>query len=178
MPLSAPVIIDAAHRLLLEYGLQDVSMRRLATELAVRPGALYYHVPNKQELLARVAAQILSPLAAPGDDLSVEDLLRTFRRTVLPIRDGGDLMLIAFGLDPDLPPMAALQALLQERGLDPRSAERRAHILMRFALGAVAAEQNAALLQTTQGASEQSPDTTGGAALYDEGLRLLCEIAR
>ncbi|MDZ5079217.1 TetR family transcriptional regulator [Nesterenkonia sp. HG001] len=178
MPLSAPVIVQAAQRLLLEYGLQDVSMRRLASELDVRPGALYYHVPNKQQLLARVAAEILAPLAAPAESTSVEDLMRSFRRAVLPIRDGGDLMLIAFGLNPVLPPMPALSTRLQERGLTRQSADQRAHILMRFALGAVAAEQNATLLHAAQESPDHGPDATGGAALYDEGLRLLCEIAR
>ncbi|GAB3193484.1 TetR/AcrR family transcriptional regulator [Nesterenkonia suensis] len=177
MPLSAPTIIDAAHRLLLDYGLQDVSMRRLAAELDVRPGALYYHVPNKQELLARVAAQILAPLASPSQ--GAEQLLHAFREAVLPIRDGADLMLIAFGLDPELPPVPAVSASLQQRGMPVREADQRAHILIRFALGAVAAEQNAALLHTTAGkaapgATAKGPHTAEGAALYDEGLRLLC----
>lgn len=182
MPLSAPVIVDTARRLLLQYGLQDVSMRRLATELQVRPGALYYHVHNKQELLARVAAELLRPLAAPRHDVGPQELMTEFRELILPIRDGGDLMLVAFGLDPQLPPVPALQALLLEQGLTEAEADQRCGIVLRFALGAVATEQSSALLAGASTESLQDTDardqrpadqTAAGAALYAEGLRLL-----
>lgn len=190
MPLSAAAIVEAAHRLLLDYGLQDVSMRRLAGELDVRPGALYYHVPSKQQLLADVAHRILAPLADPPGTVGVEELMRRFRATVLPIRDGADLMLIAFGLNPGLPPVPALRRGLERLGLATGQAHERAQIVMHFALGAVAAEQNAALLHPTPettdretrgpdatGPEATGPETTRGAALYDEGLRLLMPTA-
>ena len=41
------------------YGLADLTMRRLATELGVQPSALYHHFPNKQALLAAVADEVL-----------------------------------------------------------------------------------------------------------------------
>ena len=55
MSLSREAILSTAQRLLTDYGLEDLTMRRLASELNVRAGALYYHVPNKQELLLQVA---------------------------------------------------------------------------------------------------------------------------
>lgn len=67
MGLTSDAIVTAAHRLLADYGLHDVTMRRLAAELGVQPGALYYHVPNKQELLRRVAQQLLAPLGETGE---------------------------------------------------------------------------------------------------------------
>lgn len=166
MPLSAPAIVETAHRLLLDYGLQDVSMRRLAAELDVRPGALYYHVPNKQQLLARVAQRILAPLSEAPATQGLESMMRQFRDTVLPIRDGADLMFVAFGLDPRMPPVPVLCSRLEDLGLSPERAADRAQILIQFALGAVAAEQNASLL-------DPDAQTPGGAALFDEGLRLL-----
>ena len=48
MSLSSERIVRAAQDLLTDYGLHDVTMRRLASELGVRPGALYYHVPHKR----------------------------------------------------------------------------------------------------------------------------------
>lgn len=158
-------------------------MRRLAAELDVRPGALYYHVANKQELLASVAAEILSPLAESTHRMDPQQLMVEFRRLVLPIRDGGDLMLIAFGLDPELPPAPGLRAGLLADGHSPEDAALRCGIVLRFALGAVAAEQSAALMAGRELVEEPSthlalPDsarthTPGGAALYEEGLRLL-----
>ncbi|MDO5492632.1 MAG: TetR family transcriptional regulator [Nesterenkonia sp.] len=52
-------VVAAALAILDEYGLADLSMRRVAASLEVRPSALYWHVPNKQRLLAAVADQIL-----------------------------------------------------------------------------------------------------------------------
>ncbi|WP_460737035.1 TetR family transcriptional regulator [Microbacterium neimengense] len=56
-------VVDAALVLLDRVGLPDLSMRRLADELGVQPSALYWHVENKQELLAAVSARILAPVA-------------------------------------------------------------------------------------------------------------------
>lgn len=169
MSLSSEAIVQAAHRLLTEYGLQDVTMRRLASELGVRPGALYYHVPNKQELLKRVAHQLLEPLNETGAD--PYSLMQSFRRVVLPLRDGGDLLLIAYALDQSLPPVPALRTGLTGQGRDAAEAEQLSAVLMRFALGSVAAEQNIALMAAD---SAESPGRTAESAdLYEKGLRSL-----
>lgn len=60
-------VVDAALALLDRVGLPDLSMRRLADELGVQPSALYWHVENKQELLAAVSARILAPVGADGE---------------------------------------------------------------------------------------------------------------
>ena len=44
MQLSPERITDAALAILAEYGLGDVSMRRVAAALGVAPGALYWHL--------------------------------------------------------------------------------------------------------------------------------------
>ena len=59
MALSRDQIITTAVDILTRYGLADLSMRRLARELDVQPGALYWHVANKQELLVEVADVLL-----------------------------------------------------------------------------------------------------------------------
>ncbi|RJN32036.1 TetR/AcrR family transcriptional regulator [Nesterenkonia natronophila] len=143
MALTAGQIVQAAHRLVAQYGVQDVSMRRVAGELGVQPGALYYHVPNKQEMLRQVAHRVLEPLReVSGEPL---DLMQGLRRLILELPDGGDLILIAYSLDPELPPVPALCAALQSQGQDSRQASDGAGVLMRYALGALAVEQNARL---------------------------------
>ena len=58
--LSREKILDTAFDVLRQFGLADLSMRRLATELGVAPGALYYHVRSKQELLSLLATRLLN----------------------------------------------------------------------------------------------------------------------
>lgn len=153
MSLSSERIVRAAQNLLTDYGLHDVTMRRLASELGVRPGALYYHVPHKQELLRRVAHQLLAPLQ--NIDAGPFELMQQFRDIVLPLRDGGDLLLIAYGLDQRIPPVPALEASLRIQGLSDETVQQRSAVIMRFALGAVAAEQNIVLLAGAEVAAEQ-----------------------
>ncbi|MDN6510824.1 MAG: TetR/AcrR family transcriptional regulator, partial [Corynebacterium sp.] len=49
MQLNRDRIHAAAFDILSEYGLGDLTMRRLAKTLEVAPGALYWHYPSKQE---------------------------------------------------------------------------------------------------------------------------------
>ena len=56
MSNSRADVLRAARDILIDHSLADLSMRRLATEVGVRPNALYWHFPNKQTLLAALAA--------------------------------------------------------------------------------------------------------------------------
>ncbi|GAA4892444.1 TetR/AcrR family transcriptional regulator [Tessaracoccus lubricantis] len=73
MALSRAAIVDAGLTILDEYGLGDLSMRRVADALGVQAGALYYHVPNKQSLLAAIADQILSSLPTLPERVTSDD---------------------------------------------------------------------------------------------------------
>lgn len=70
MQLRRGDVLDGAMAILDEFGLPDLTMRRLATALGVQPGALYWHFPNKQTLLGALADKILedvdAPVTAPG----------------------------------------------------------------------------------------------------------------
>ncbi|HOW94241.1 MAG TPA: helix-turn-helix domain-containing protein, partial [Mycolicibacterium fallax] len=57
-------IIATAAGILDAYGLADLTMRRLARELDVTAGALYWHFASKQQLLGAVADRVLAPAAA------------------------------------------------------------------------------------------------------------------
>ncbi|MCU6479993.1 AcrR family transcriptional regulator [Arthrobacter silviterrae] len=61
MPLTREQVIDTAYGILRDFGLADLSMRRLARDLGVQPGALYWHVKNKQDLLGVLSVMILAP---------------------------------------------------------------------------------------------------------------------
>ncbi|MCR4489795.1 TetR family transcriptional regulator, partial [Micrococcus luteus] len=58
--LTAQDVVDAAVGILQDFGMGDLSMRRVAAVLGVQASALYWHVPDKQSLLARVADRIVA----------------------------------------------------------------------------------------------------------------------
>lgn len=70
-PLSRASIADAARHILMEEGLQGVSLRKVAGRLGVTAPALYAHVVDKRDLLQTIADQELQTLLkcfqdAPG----------------------------------------------------------------------------------------------------------------
>ncbi len=68
MQLHKRDVVEAATALLDDYGIADLSMRRLARELEVSPGALYWHFASKQQLLGAVADRILGAVQDSGGD--------------------------------------------------------------------------------------------------------------
>ncbi|MEN9961885.1 MAG: hypothetical protein RIS66_298 [Actinomycetota bacterium] len=102
-------VVDTALRILDEFGLADLSMRRLAGVLEVQPSALYWHVPNKQTLLALVADQIIDRAAtvdhAVAGDWKAITLAESIaiRDALLAFRDGAEVVssTLALGLGAD-----------------------------------------------------------------------------
>lgn len=70
MPVRRADVIDAAMELLDEGGLDQLSTRRIAERLGVRVGAIYWHVKDKDELLAELADRIVGSCLdeIPGPD--------------------------------------------------------------------------------------------------------------
>ena len=168
MALNRTAVVDTAWELLRTYGLGDLTMRRLARELEVQPGALYWHVANKQELLLALAERMLAPLGSASAS-SPAELLRSLRREVLAVRDGADVVAVAHALAPDaLPPAAQVTALLGSAGHDDDTARRGALTLVRFTLGSVAAQQT----RTSIAGSSPEQDAVD-AADFEAGLGIL-----
>ena len=93
-------VVAKAASILDSYGIADLTMRRLARELDVTPGALYWHFANKQELLGAVADQVLAPACA---DPAPDRLARAHRgrlprpaRRLLSHTDGAELVSASF----------------------------------------------------------------------------------
>ena len=66
--LSREAIVDHALALADLEGLGAVSIRRIAQDFGVTPMALYWHVKNKDELLAAMGDRMLDSLVLPADD--------------------------------------------------------------------------------------------------------------
>lgn len=147
MALSRQQIIDTGLEILRSYGLADLSMRRLARDLGVQPGALYWHVKNKQELLGILAERILAPVAVGASAADARRLAKDIRAALLSVRDGADVVSLTQALDPQaLEPLRLLQASLSDSGLPAEQASWGARTLMHFILGAVAEQQTRAEL--------------------------------
>ncbi|MBV8933591.1 MAG: TetR/AcrR family transcriptional regulator C-terminal domain-containing protein [Kutzneria sp.] len=98
--MNAPVIARTALRLLGTVGLDGLTMRVLATELGVRPAALYWHITNKQALLDAMAAIMYAEadegLEAPRrtEDWAhwCGERARRLRHVMLSYRDGARVL--------------------------------------------------------------------------------------
>jgi AcrR family transcriptional regulator len=63
--LSDRAIVDAARKLIVEAGVEGLTMRRLSAELGVTLGATYRYVPSKRDLLVRVADDLFDEVTIP-----------------------------------------------------------------------------------------------------------------
>lgn len=106
MQLSRPVIARAAVQILDTYGLADVSMRRIAGSLGVAPGALYWHIDNKQALIAAMADEIIAPVLAT-EHTGPKEFCASLRDALLSHTDGADVVSSA-AAQPDCPVFPSL----------------------------------------------------------------------
>lgn len=83
--LSSETIVAAAIDLLDREGLDSFSIRNIAKALGVYPTALYWHVPSRHLLIARVIAALFAdvlPAENPDWRVWLKDLFRRYRDIV------------------------------------------------------------------------------------------------
>ncbi|MGB6041469.1 MAG: TetR family transcriptional regulator, partial [Gordonia sp. (in: high G+C Gram-positive bacteria)] len=89
-------ILAAARGILAEHSLADLTMRRLAADLGVRPNALYWHFPNKQTMLAALAEDILASIPGPSPDIDwlteLHRLATDLRAVLLAVPDSAEVV--------------------------------------------------------------------------------------
>jgi TetR/AcrR family transcriptional regulator, tetracycline repressor protein len=96
--LSRDLIVDEAIRLLSEEGLDGVSLRKLGSRLGVRAPSLYWHVPDKNALLAGMMEKIFRACVdSVPEHRHWQDWMRDFAlalwRTQDGVRDFGRLLI-------------------------------------------------------------------------------------
>lgn len=139
-------VAETALRILDDYGLPDLTMRRLAAALDVQPSALYWHFPNKQTLLAELADRIVGRAAVTSPAGPWPDRVRAessaLRDALLAYRDGAEVVAstAALGLGA-APAQQRLEAAVRSGGFDAETAGRAATALLHFVLGHVSHEQ-------------------------------------
>jgi len=180
-------VVDAAMTLLDSYGIADLTMRRLARELKVSPGALYWHFANKQQLLGTVADRILEPALAdeppPGWQQCVTAVCSRLRDALLAYTDGAELVSASFAAGQSRAAsdiLARLTAAATHAGVQGARAERVAGTVIYYVLGFTADEQSR-LQWDAAGAElpeEQSVLTEDPSARFRFGVRLLVDGIR
>jgi TetR/AcrR family transcriptional regulator, tetracycline repressor protein len=142
-------VVAKATEILDSYGIADLTMRRLARELDVTPGALYWHFANKQELLGAVADEVLAPACVPpGDDgwrARIATVAARLRDALLSHTDGAELVSASLAAGQS-PAMDAILRLLAgaalQAGIRPAQAEPAARTVVYYVLGFTADEQS------------------------------------
>nr|WP_272953443.1 TetR/AcrR family transcriptional regulator C-terminal domain-containing protein [Mycolicibacterium fluoranthenivorans] len=142
-------VIDAATAILDNFGMADLTMRRLARELAVSPGALYWHFANKQELLGAVADRILQPAlephVPPGWRDQIADGCHRLRDALLSHTDGAELVSASFAAGQSAAMteiVTRLAAAAADAGVAGSDAELAARTVVYYVLGFTADEQS------------------------------------
>ena len=95
MPLSRDEVLQGAIRLVNDHGLEALTMRRLADQLGVQAGAIYWHFANKQELYDAMGDSIMAgmldqPLTGTWDK-QLAEISRRIAASFLRVRDGAFL---------------------------------------------------------------------------------------
>ena len=182
MQLHKRDVVDAATSLLDSYGIADLTMRRLARELNVSPGALYWHFANKQELLGAVADRILESVGdvSGGWRDRVAGTCGRLRDALLSHTDGAELVSASFAAgqsDAMARILTQLSGAAADAGVDPTHAELAARTIVYYVLGLTVDEQSR-LQWDAAGAElpdEQSVLSDDPSARFEFGLRLLVD---
>ena len=142
-------IIAKATEILDNYGIADLTMRRLARELDVTAGSLYWHFADKQQLLGAVADQVLTPASGPGEAVDWQDRIteaaRRLRDALLSHTDGAELVSASFAAGQSSGMRQILTVLADatvEAGVAPENAELAARTIIYYVLGFTADEQS------------------------------------
>ncbi|MGV8871446.1 MAG: TetR/AcrR family transcriptional regulator C-terminal domain-containing protein [Rhodococcus sp. (in: high G+C Gram-positive bacteria)] len=186
MQLRRQDVLDGAIAILDEYGLADLTMRRLATSLHVQPGALYWHFPNKQTLLGAIADHLLSGADAPPTedswDAQIAQIAHRLRDALLSRRDGAELVAATYASRLTTNHIRErIAAVCIRAGLSRRDAELTADTLLYYILGQTVDEQARLQMDSAGGLTPdaspmfESPDPT---SRFDFGLKLFLDGVR
>ncbi|MFC6014542.1 TetR/AcrR family transcriptional regulator C-terminal domain-containing protein [Nocardia lasii] len=180
MHLRKTDVVDAAVAILDEYGLADLTMRRLAGSLQVQPGALYWHVKDKQSLLGAVADRVLAPMDAPVTatewPAQLTELAHRLRDCLLSYRDGAELVSATYASRlTTSKARERLAGIVIRAGMTREEADLTAYTLLYYVLGQTVDEQSRMQMDSVGALPpETTPllETPDPTARFDFGLQL------
>jgi TetR/AcrR family tetracycline transcriptional repressor len=147
--LTRDRILITALRLVDEYGVEALSMRRLATELGVDPMAIYHHLPGKQAILAGLIELVFQELQLPASESATwQEQVRAFARAYHSLTRAHPNLVLYLVTDPESCANAALVAnevlytALAAAGLSPVAIVRTADLVIDYLNGFALAESS------------------------------------
>ncbi|MGE2737535.1 TetR/AcrR family transcriptional regulator [Mycolicibacterium vaccae] len=180
MQLHKRDVVVAATKLLDSYGIADLTMRRLARELEVSPGALYWHFEDKQQLLGAVADHLLPEFddIAGGWHERITAICHALRDALLSHTDGAELVSASFAAGQSATMddvLALLGAAAVEAGIASDNAELAARTIVYYVLGFTADEQSRMQWDAAGAAVSHTVWTENPTARFGFGLQLLVD---
>lgn len=172
-------ILRAARGILAEHSLADLTMRRLATEVGVRPNALYWHFADKQTMLAALADDLLAGVAVRDDltwDAALAAMAVDMRAALLAVPDSAEVVSSAraSGLaTSDITERFAVPATAG--GLSATAARGIATALCQLTIGLTIEEQTRAQMERLGVTGPSGRDYT---AEFTEALEVILDGAR
>ncbi len=150
--IQPDAVIKAALEILDSEGLENVTLRRIATKLNVQAPALYWHFKNKQDITEDMAQTILTNAKldnfTPPADINnwpqwLADLMHCLRNALIAHKDGGRVVAGAsFGRAYALEKMLAqIARVLNKAGFDSLPAGLAAATTIDYVWGFVIEEQ-------------------------------------
>lgn len=181
MRLTREAVLQGAFAILDSYGLADLTMRRLAAELGVQPGGLYWHVANKQSLLAAMADAVVAEI--PPIDPAAEDwrpalttICLRFRQALLGHRDGAELVAAGDAVHPGSgEPLETTAKILQRAGLAEAEAQAAAAALTHLVIGHAGEVQAHDQLRRAGALDAEREATVDPAAAFTVGLEIFLD---
>jgi TetR/AcrR family tetracycline transcriptional repressor len=150
VPLDRQVILRQAFVVLNEFGLEGLTLRKLAARLDVKAPAIYWHFKSKQDLLDEMATQVLREAYKQSADLEIKypwqewaiACFEGLRKTLLGYRDGAKMFSGTYLTDAELyAPMEANLRRLTGAGFNLRQAVVGLGALYSYTIGFVIEEQ-------------------------------------
>jgi TetR/AcrR family tetracycline transcriptional repressor len=145
-PLGRDLVVKGALELLDGGGLEALTMRALAERLGVKAASLYWHVRDKEQLLALVDEAISAEIQLPSPTLPwrqrLEEVMRAWREVLVAHRDSARVAL-GRGIASDPATLSVLEfvlAALVQAGLSAEDAAAAGFMLASYVPGFVTQE--------------------------------------
>jgi AcrR family transcriptional regulator len=151
MALERNEVVRTALTVLEEVGLEGLTVRRIASELGVKPPVLYGHFKNRQDLLDQMAGAVFAEAVGEFDPaeqgVSWPDFARGYgrwlRRVILRRRDGAKMVGGALAGGSLEGPMEFALRKFMAAGFSLRDAVRAVSTIYCYVVGCVVEEQAA-----------------------------------
>ncbi|QQQ79705.1 TetR family transcriptional regulator [Saccharothrix sp. 6-C] len=156
--LSRERIVGAAVELLDDKGESGLTFRALAAQLETGPGAIYWHVANKNELLAAATAAVLAPVMSAEVTGTPQEVIRAVTVGVFDAIEAHPWVGAQLSANPTQPTVLRIFERIGQQvralGVPPSARFTAASSVLHFVLGV--GGQNAALARTLRGTTNRS----------------------